>query len=170
MFQPGEYVLYGLHGVCRILCYEMHDSRENATEYYVLEPVDQVGTRYYIPIHKAAADQLRAIMTPEELVGIIRSSTCDDPWIDNINLRKQHYRQILCSGNRADLIKMMQIVCARREQLQAARRRLPQCDEGFLKDAKRILDAEFALVFGLPSDQVVTYIQNDVPDNQEFLL
>ena len=36
------------------------------------------------------------------------------------------------------------------------------CDENFLRDAKKLLDAEFSLVLGIPENDVGGYIQNAI--------
>ena len=64
MFRSGDQVLYGIHGVCNIIAVERKKIGGKSAEYYVLEPVDQVGTRFYVPTqNKTAVAKLRPILT-----------------------------------------------------------------------------------------------------------
>ena len=45
MFQSGDYVIYGIHGVCRVIGKEKQLVNRKRTEYLVLEPLGQVESR-----------------------------------------------------------------------------------------------------------------------------
>ena len=67
MYQIGDYVVYGIHGVCRIVETEERTVDRKQVSYFVLEPVEQSGARYLIPMHNhAALDKLRPVLSREE--------------------------------------------------------------------------------------------------------
>ena len=45
MFQVGNQVLYGMHGVCTIIDVEERVIDHKKIQYFVLEPTEQQGTR-----------------------------------------------------------------------------------------------------------------------------
>ena len=49
MYNIGEFVVYGVHGVCRILNLEDRTVDRKVLRYYVLEPLDQSGARFFCP-------------------------------------------------------------------------------------------------------------------------
>ena len=49
MFQRGECVIYGIHGVCRVIGTEKQLVNRKRTEYLVLEPIGQSESRFYLP-------------------------------------------------------------------------------------------------------------------------
>jgi CarD family transcriptional regulator len=55
MYEIGEKVLYGVHGICRISDMEERIVDRVKRQYLVLEPVDQAGAKFYVPTHNAAA-------------------------------------------------------------------------------------------------------------------
>jgi RNA polymerase-interacting CarD/CdnL/TRCF family regulator len=55
MFEIGNLVMYGIHGVCKIVDKELRTIDRKKMEYLVLEPVDQTGAKFYVPTHNAAA-------------------------------------------------------------------------------------------------------------------
>lgn len=94
LFQNGQLVVYGCHGVCRILETEIKTINRKKVEYYVLEPIDQSGSRYYIPCGNAAAvAKLCPLVSRQEWDTLIRNAAdWEEVWIPDENQRKQKYR------------------------------------------------------------------------------
>lgn len=162
MFQIGDRVLYGIHGICQILTLEMRKIDRKLIEYYVLEPVDQPGARYYVPTqNEAAVSKLRPIMTQQELGELLSAAAAgEDAWISDENQRKQHYRELINSGDRVALLQMVHSLHKHKEEQAAAGRKFHLCDENFLRDAQKLLESEFSLVLNMDQDKVGTYVQN----------
>ena len=55
MFQVGDRVVYGIHGVCDIKDSETQTMDRKKVTYLVLEPLGQPGSRYMVPTHNAVA-------------------------------------------------------------------------------------------------------------------
>lgn len=160
MYQAGDRVLYGIHGVCSILDIEEKTVDRKKVSYYVLEPLDQQGTRYYVPSHnQAAVGKLSKLLSAEELNELLDAACVrGSDWIADESQRKQRYRELINSGDREALLGMIHAL-HRHKQLQAeAGRKFHLCDENFLRDAEKLLRAEFSLVLGIPQDQVGSYI------------
>lgn len=161
MFQRGDQVLYGIHGVCKIVDIESKRLDGKATEYYVLEPIDQSSSKYYVPTqNEAAVAKLRPILMQQELLDMLHSDDVRDTvWTDDENQRKQLYRSLITSGDRAALVRMVHSLHQHKAQQAAIGRRLHLCDENFLRDAENLLNAEFSLVLNLKHDEVGKYVQ-----------
>ena len=161
MFRCGDQVLYGIHGVCTIIALETRRIDKKLIEYYVLEPVDQTAARFYIPTrNQAAVSKLRPMITQAELDALLRSDeACADAWIADENQRKQHYRDLITSGDTAALIRMVHTLHKHKREQETAGRKFHLCDENFLRDAERLLNTEFSLVLNIPQDEVVDYVQ-----------
>lgn len=162
MFRKGECVLYGFHGVCKILDLEVRSVNKKKIEYYVLEPVEQIGARFYVPTqNEAAAAKLHPIISQKELEEILRpENICTENWITDENQRKQHYKELLSAGDRVALMRMVHTLHRHKTQQKESGRKFHLCDENFLRDAQKLLDAEFAMVLGIPQDQIGSYVQS----------
>lgn len=162
MFQCGDQVLYGIHGVCRILDLENRKIDRKIIEYFVLEPIDQPGARFYVPTqNKAAVAKLRPIISQQELDDLLRSDeACIDTWIEDENQRKQRYRDLITSGDRAALIRMVHTLHKHKKEQAAVGRKFHLCDENFLRDAEKLLSSEFSLVLNIEQNEVGNYVQN----------
>jgi glycerol-3-phosphate dehydrogenase len=69
MYEIGQQVLYGIHGVCRIISVESMRFGKERAKYYVLEPAAQPGARFYVPVaNEAAVAKLHPLLTREELL------------------------------------------------------------------------------------------------------
>lgn len=161
MLQEGTQVVYGIHGVCTIVDVETKSVDRKKVEYFVLEPKEQPGARYYVPTHNPAAlAKLRPLLSAEELETLLASeSTRRISWIADENLRKQKYRELINSADRAALISMIRALYRHKQEQLEAGRKFHQCDENFLRDAQKLLCSEFSLVLGIPQSEVSGYIE-----------
>lgn len=162
MFQLGDRVVYGIHGVCSIIDIEQRIVNRSKVEYYVLNPLDQPDTRFYIPVHnQVAVAKLRPVLTREELDALLRSGEADqNAWISDENQRKQRYRELIGSGDRAALICMVRTLYKHKMDQIASGRKFHLCDENFMRDAEKLLSSEFSLVLGIPQNEVGEYIRS----------
>ena len=160
VYQIGEKVLYGIHGICRVSDTEERMVDRVKRQYLVLEPVDQTGAKYFVPTHNAAAlAKLRPILSREALEALLRSEEVkQDAWIADENARKQAYRELINSGDRTALIRMVGSLHRHKQEQIEAGRKFHLCDENFLRDAEKLLSAEFSLVLGIEPGQVGSYV------------
>lgn len=162
MFQRGNQVIYGAHGVCKIIDIETKKIGSQAAEYYVLEPIDQSNSKFYVPMHnEAAVAKLRPILSQEEIIEILHSADVhDDAWIQDETQRKQRYTSLITGGDRAALVRMVHALHKHKNEQAVLGRKLHMCDENFLRDAERLLGAEFSLVLNIEHNEVGKYVQS----------
>ena len=153
--------MYRIHGVCTIVDVETKSVDRKKVEYFVLEPKEQPGARYYVPTHNPAAlAKLRPLLSAEDLETLLASeSTRRISWIADENLRKQKYRELINSADRAALISMIRALYRHKQEQLEAGRKFHRCDENFLRDAQKLLCSEFSLVLGIPQSEVSGYIE-----------
>ena len=161
MYQVGEKVVYGIHGVCRVADLEDRIVDRKRVTYLVLEPDGQDGSRYLVPTHNASAmSKISRLLTSVEMEALLQSEAVHrDHWIKDENQRKQTYRELITSGDRAALMGMVSSLYRHKASQQAAGRKCHQCDENFLRDAEKLLSSEVALVLGLESDQARNFLR-----------
>ena len=170
MCQIGENVLYGIHGVCRVVDREERVLDRKKVEYLVLEPLEQNGARFLVPSNNPVAmAKQRPVMTKEELDCVFCArEVCQDGWIDDENQRKQYYRSLINSGDRTALMRMVRLLHKHRQTQMAAGRKFRLCDENFLRDAPKRLNSEFSLVPGIEPGQVADYVLNQLNEDDSM--
>lgn len=160
MHSVGEVVVYGVQGVCRIheLCRRKFDRVEK--EYYLLRPVFDERSVIYVPIDKPdLVEQMRPVLTKQEvniLITDLSGSACD--WIDDDGDRKDFCAEVIRSGDRGALMRLITMLYSRNEALKGQKKHFHIADERNLKRAQKLLHEEFAYVLGLMPDEVPGYI------------
>ena len=164
MYEAGQQVLYGIHGICTIIGTEWMRFGTSRETYYILEPLQQPGSRFYVPVNNdTAVAKLRPLLCREELLTLLHSDQVRNyPWIADESQRKLRFRELINSGDRAQLMGMIGALHRHRQEQLAAGRKFHQSDENFLNDAQKLLNAEFALVFGLEPRGVNDFIRREL--------
>lgn len=161
MYQAGDWVVYGVHGVCRVIGTEKQLVNRKRTLYLVLEPLTQAESRFYLPTDNSTAlAKLKAVLSRDELSTLIDSDEVrKDCWIQEENRRKQFYRELISGGDRIALMQMIATLYRYKAEQQAAGRKFHQADDNFLRDAERLLTSEISLVMELPAEEARNYLR-----------
>lgn len=161
MYQIGDYVIYGIHGACRVMGTEKQLVNRKRTEFLVLEPLVQSGSKYYVPTENPTAmGKLRSVLSKDELIQLLDSDAVrQDCWISDEGQRKQEYRELIVASDRLRLMQMVSSLYRYRGTQEAAGRKFHQCDENFLRDAEKLLSSEISLVMDLPADEARDFLR-----------
>lgn len=164
MFQLGQQVVYGIHGICLLLDVEVKSIGRQKVEYFVLEPVNQPGTRYYIPMNNPAAmAKLSPLLSKPELDQLFEHlQSYDEVWISDENQRKQMYRSLINSTDRAKLISMVRALHIHKQMQADSGKKFHQCDDNFLRDAEKLLNAEVSAVLQVSPKEATEYILDHI--------
>lgn len=165
MFQPGDMVVYGTTGVCRV----EEITRPNLTgvdrnkAYYLLKPLYQDGV-IYTPVENGKVS-IRPVISREEaealidLIPSIQAEVCHAPTLQAL---AQHYQTAVRSHDCKDLVELMMSIYTKRCQAEAQKRRLGMVDERYMKQAERLLYGELSVALRIPFDEVQPYIARRV--------
>lgn len=166
MYQAGEWVVYGIHGVCHVIGTEKQLVGRKRTQYLVLEPLNHAQSRFYLPTENPSAmAKLKAVLSRDELVALLSSEEArQDAWIQEENHRKQYYRDLIGSGDRTALMKMVSTLYRYKAAQASAGRKFHQSDENFLRDAEKLLTSEIALVLDLSPEAARDYLRQQLQD------
>ena len=166
MFELDSYVIYGMQGACRIC----EKRRENLTgeekDYYILSPVDDPKMVIYVPLDsQALTAQMRPLMSPGEVDRLISEACVAGTleWINDPRSRSEHFRNILQSGDRHSLFRLLRTIHLRREEQEAIGRKLYAADEMAYQKAERLLHGEIALILRIHPEEVRDYIRARLP-------
>ena len=106
---------------------------------------------------------MRKALSSDEIYRLIR--TMPDKaliWIDNDNLRKEKYRNILKGSDRTELISLIKTLYLHQQEQQQKGRKLHNADEQIFAEAEKILYEEFAYVLHIDRDQVLPFILKQI--------
>lgn len=167
MYQIGDQVVYGVHGVCRIVAHEEKIVDRKPVTYLALEPLAQEGSRFLVPTHnEAAMRKLRKLMSAEEMKALMESEAVRaDNWIRDENHRKQTYRELISSGDRTRLMQMVCTLYRHKASQSAAGRRMHLCDDNFLRDAEKLLAGEIGIAMGMDTESAKLYLRSKLKED-----
>ena len=164
MFQPGEFVVYGSSGVCRVINVGALESRaaDPSREYYPLQPVFE-SERIYTPVDSGVF--MRRAMTKEQAerfireIPSIREDFCTERNPTNLRV---HYEASLQSHECRELVSLIKGIRHKCQETEKKGRKIGQVDQRYRKKAEGLLHGELAIALGIPLDQVEAYIQETV--------
>ena len=162
MYQIGDLVVYGIHGVCRIVDMEKRIVDRKPVTYLAAEPVAKSDSRFLIPTHNAAAmAKLRPMLSTEAWQGLLQSDEIHEKiWIGDDGRRKAAYRELLSGGDLKAQLRMLCSVYAHKERTFAEGKKFHQCDDTFLRDAERLIAGEIAVVMDIPHTEALAYLRS----------
>jgi len=169
MFKENDMIIYGSHGVCKIIGQEEKNLTGETKTYFVLKPVKNNSSTYFIPAdNERLATKMRRILSKEEIDQLIDSMPEESAnWIENENERREQYKKIISEGNHTQLIRMIKAIFYQKKVREADGKRLLSFDEHFFKDAKQILHSEFQYVLNFNEDELLEYIFKRIEKNNK---
>lgn len=160
MFKQNDTILYGCDGVCTIEGKTRRKFGKKMVDYYVLKPVYQQSATFFVPVdNDKLTGRMHRILSKDEILAFIDSiPEEDDMWIDDLNDRRNKYKEIVAGGDRRELIRLIKALYTHKQKLLLSGKRPCYSDEKIFKDAERLLYNEFALVLEIPPEQVLPFI------------
>lgn len=162
MFKVGEYIVYGMNGVCEVeQIGPMSMSGVDSDKlYYTLLPLYTKGSRVYTPVDNQKV-VMRSVISKTEACALIDESR-DVELIEETNDKNRElaYKEALRSCDCKEWIRIINTVSKRKEERIAQGKKMSACDERYLKQAQDNLFGEFAVSLELEKNEVEEYIEH----------
>lgn len=164
MYKVNDTILYGNEGVCKIIEITSRTFKNQVMDYYVLKPVYSENATVYVPVHnQELLNKMKKILSAQEIIDLIhKMPESESVWIQNDNQRKEKYREILRSGDREELMKIVRTLYLHQQKLKESGKKFHATDDKILKEAEKILYDEFAYVLNIHQDEVVPFICQEI--------
>lgn len=160
MFEKGELIICGGHGVCRVIDITDNpiDRLDKKRKYYLLEPVFEKTSTIYTPVDNEKII-MRRIMNKEEaekLIAHVRE--IDVMWVQEEKRREQTYKDALRTYDSRSLMQIIKTLYQRKNMRINEGKKVLSSDEQYLRKAEELLYSEMSLALSIPKDQVSAYI------------
>ncbi len=160
MFSIGDYMIYGINGVCRVqdICASPFDKKDTRT-FYQLKPLgSSEGSVIYTPTDNVQV-KMRPLMTKEQAQELISRMPGLEPLeIPMEKMRRDLYRQAMQSCEPEQYVRLIKTVYRRRMDMIQQHKRLSETDSDFERNAKLSLYHELAVVLELQYAEVEPYL------------
>ncbi len=160
MFEKGEYIVYGMTGVCLVKDIMKMDMDEDSRGklYYVLEPTAVRGNRIITPV-EGNKNVMRKIMTSEEAYSLIDEiKEIKLLGITDDKQRELIYKEALKTCDCREWVGIIKTLYLRKKDRMNRGKRLTEVDERYMKKAKENLYGELSIPLGIPAAQMEEFI------------
>ncbi len=160
MFSVGDYMVYGISGVCLVqdICASPFDKKDTRT-FYMLKPLGApAGSVIYTPTDNAQV-AMRPLMTraqAEELIELVPGITLLE--VPTEKMRRDIYRQTMQSCDPVQYVSLIKTVRRRRADMMAQHKRLSETDSDFERNAKLSLYHELSVVLEKSYAEIEPYM------------
>ena len=154
MFKVGEYVVYGMNGVCRVeeIGPMPLSGMDSDKIYYTLLPLYTKGSTVFTPVDNKKV-KIRSVISKKQALELMDEMP-DVEEIEVVDDKKRElaYKEALKSCDCRDT------VYKRKEERQAQGKKMSACDERYLKQAQDSLFGEFAISLRIEKNEVEDYM------------
>lgn len=168
MYRVGEFVVYGVTGVCRVERVGEINLSESSKgkKYYTLVPVYAKGSKLFTPIDSKKV-LIRHVLTKEEALSLIDEiPDIDEIWVEDIKKREIIYKETLRKCDCRECIRIIKTLYLRNEMRVQSGKKISGYDERYLHAAKEFLYGELAIALGIGKDQVEEFIIEKVEESK----
>ena len=147
MFQAGDVIVCGTHGVCRV---EKVGPLSSAVAdrdrlYYTLKPLYERGSVVFTPVDNEKM-VIRPVISREEALRLIDGiRDAEALGIEDERKREENYKTALKSCRAEELVKMIKTINARKRSRAARGKKATDADSRYVKLAEDYLYGELAI-------------------------
>ena len=164
MFQAGDVIVCGTHGVCRV---EKVGPLSSAVAdrdrlYYTLKPLYERGSVVFTPVDNEKM-VIRPVISREEALRLIDGiRDAEALRIEDERKREENYKTALKSCRAEELVKMIKTINARKRSRAARGKKATDADSRYVKLAEDYLYGELAISQDLERDQVKAFVRERI--------
>jgi CarD family transcriptional regulator len=166
MFNLGELIIYSGHGICKVdeICEKTYLG--NTKTYYVLHPLDnshQLTISIPVDNEKVAMSKLMEKDEAEEILESFKLQGVD--WVENNHARIQQYNNIVKTGTRNDIAKVVNTLIRKKHELEMKERKFGEQDNHLLTAIQNILFKELAISLNTTYNAIFEKVNKLVKEN-----
>lgn len=164
MFEVGEYIMCGGHGVCRVTDVTGNpiDKLDKKRKYYILQPVFEKSSTIYTPVDNEKV-VMRRIMDEKEAKELVEQiPTIETVWIKEEKSREQMYKEAIRTYDCHSLVQIIKTLYLRKMDRVSHGKKVLSSDEYYLKKAEELLYSEMSIALSIPKDSVEEYITDEI--------
>ena len=164
MFEVGEYIMCGGHGVCRVKSITGNpiDKLDKKRKYYILEPVFEKSSTIYTPVDNEKV-LMRRIMDEKDAKELIEQiPDIETVWIKEEKSREQMYKEAIRTYDCQSLVQIIKTLYLRKMDRVSQGKKVLSSDEFYLKKAEELLYSEMSIALSIPKENVEEYISEEI--------
>lgn len=153
-YTKGQHVIYSGTEICSIGDYVKKDFDGNGEKDYIILIPLELNTTFYVPLEKAD-EMLRPLLSKETLTELIKMMKKGETAENGNNT---DFNNAVKNGDFKSLIGIMQEIYSKKIKREKYGKLLIKTDRRNFELAKKIIDREISIVFGIEQDKVEEFI------------
>ncbi len=166
MHQIGDKIIYGAVGVMTITDIREESIGDISRCYYVLRPaLARSESLTFVPCdNDKLVASMYPLMTKTEILDMLHSAKGLSPieWINENRARQESFKKIMESGDRSKMIAMINAINESAVRREAEGKKNFLSDENAKIKAEKLLNAEIAVVFDMPEEDVPSFVKAEI--------
>ena len=156
MFTAGDTVSYGTQGICKIKEITEMTVGKVKKQYFVLIPIQDDKATVYVPTdNEKLLSNMRTVLSVVDIDALIDKAAKNPiEWIKDDLTRKEHCSNVIKSGDRFELMRLIEMLYLRREELKTTKKHFHISDEKYLREAERLLHDEFSYTLKIAKEKL----------------
>lgn len=161
-FIKGQHVIYNGAEICSIGDIVKKDfDGTGDKDYIILNPLE-LNTTFYVP-YKKADEMIHPLLSKESLLELIdKMGTNTDVCRSSTESRNINIRDALKEGNHEVIIEIMNEIYCEKINREKSGKQLYKTDKRNFELAKRLIDSEIAVSFGIEINEVEEFINRKI--------
>ena len=167
MFNVGDLIMYSTHGICQIdeICEKTY--LDVTKIYYVLHPLNNNKLIISTPVDNEKVMMVE-IMGKERAEAILESFKLPGiEWIENNKERNKVYSDIVNSGNREEISKILSTLKQKNQEAIEDKVKFVDQDKALLTSLQNILISELAYALDVSTDSIFETIDKYINIQKE---
>ncbi len=153
MLKIGEYAVYGINGVCRMI----GTTERSGGTYYVFEPVSDESLKIYLPTDSAS---VRSPAGKEQAVRLIESiSDMPDIWVTDSRERRRRFGDILSRCDLSELTQLTKTLYRKKCERRKIGKMMYSYENNQLRSAENAVSNEIAFALGISGSEAEALLE-----------
>lgn len=158
MFNKDDIVIYIGSGICKIEDIRAERFSGISGKYYVLRPVFEKTSRYFVPFGSEEGKFARLLDRQGLDDLFLNVKNCETVWTDDEKQRSEVYARLLKDFDRVKIMKMIGELIDIKNGKNRNVKKLKAIDERFLKEGRGLIENELSYVLSMEKDLVEPFI------------
>lgn len=162
MFKINDTVMYGRNGACKIKDIQREKFGDAEKEYYIMTPIYESNSTVYVPVD-GAEGKLKKLLSKSEIASAINDAARQEAvWIEDSRRRREAASAVLKSGSHADVIALVKLYHAKKDEFEAVNKKFFVADDRALQEAESLLYQEFSVVLNIEKKDVFPLVSGKI--------
>lgn len=117
----------------------------------------------YVPMNnEEQVSKIKPVISKQEAIKLIKQIPLKGGrWIEDRNERRDTFNDIVNTGSRKEIVKLISLIESHKDALAEEGKRLNTQDERVLSEAMRRISAEFAVALDMEPEEINEIIRNE---------